>query len=126
MKSVAAAIVIALIILGGGIFFSNYIDGITEKCIKLNDEIFQLAENGDFSPAEERVKALEELVEENTGILSSVINHESVDDIEGSIAVLKVNLCENNRSGTLISSASLDTALKNLPQNYKLKIENIF
>jgi len=72
MKSFIAAIVIAVILIGGSVGYGIYIDNVTEKIISKTDGIEDLIKSGDYTGAKEKLSDFFGLLEKENTILGSI------------------------------------------------------
>ena len=125
MKIFIVSICIFALIVVGGIFFSEYMDGISNELSELNAEVKVLIEKEDFGKASELADDLSKIIDDRKIVLASTIDHQTLDNIERNIA----ELCSYSESGqrfdALAKCEVLEVLFKHLPKNYAVKVENI-
>ena len=125
MKSffVAMAILLALII--SGLAFNTCLNGtantLLANCGKINNEIE--AEN--FEGAYQDAEAISEYIDENKGLLSSILDHSNIDQIEQEVSELLGYTKKQDLVNSVVSIKKLTHLIEHLPENYALRLQNI-
>lgn len=125
MKSFIAAIVIAVTMIGGSLWYINHIEKISDELVQLNEEIIVLLEQEDFEQAEEKIGRINQSIDQKRTILAATGNHEELDKIEIYTLELEQYTKGRAREDALARCRVLTLLLEHLPKNYQLKLENI-
>lgn len=125
MKTFITAIVIAVLLVGGGLVFNFSIDGIADELIKECDKISTRIDEEKFQEASESISKMEEYMDKKKIVLASIINHENVDDIELCISELKGYAERKIGSEAHVKCNRLRHLLEHLPANYTVTLQNI-
>lgn len=125
MKSFVTALVIAAVLVCGGIIFNMCLRDISsdfrEKCEMITEEI----QNGNYDEAVRLSEELEEYSDRKKTLLASIINHENIDDIE--MCITELEEYANNQKGAeaLVRCRKLEHMFEHLPDDYSIKPQNI-
>lgn len=125
MKTFLTAMVIAAMLVVGGIAFNVCIDGISQELTAECDAITGLLTAEEFSSAAERIEALSDYIDRKKIILASVINHESIDDIELCISEIEGYTDCKMSAEALVRCRKLAHLFRHLPANYSITLQNI-
>jgi len=125
MKSFIAAIVIAVILIGGSVGYGIYIDNVTEKIISKTDGIEDLIKSGDYTGAKEKLSDFFGLLEKENTILGSITEHKEIFEIKKNIMETDVFLTEENKEESLSRLQAIKSISEQMSGNTKLKILNI-
>ncbi|MBQ3037869.1 MAG: DUF4363 family protein, partial [Clostridia bacterium] len=90
MKSTICALVILVILIGGGIIFSNELDDFSSELIALTNEVYMLSVGGDYDTAKKQLDRVDELLEEKKVLIGSMIDHAEFEKIELNFQRLRV------------------------------------
>lgn len=125
MKSLIIAILIAALIIFGGIYSTQKLSDLSETLMDLCEEAGEAINNDDFKTAGELMEEIEKKVEDNYNIFAVSIDHNEIDEIEMNIYGMQVYIHENHKADALAYGNVLLGLFEHLPKDYKLKIENI-
>ena len=125
MKSFICAVIIAALMICGGIAFNINIRSISDSLTAECDEINTAAADGDFDAALEKILELSDEVKRRKTTLASVINHENIDEIEVCISELTGYAENGNKAETAVHCLRLKHLLEHLPENYSVTAQNI-
>lgn len=125
MKSFITSAVIAVLLVTGGILFNICINNLSEQLMEISEEITAYINEDDFKTASEKVTELSEFVDKKKIILASVINHESIDDIELCLSELQSYSDNQVRIESLVRCKKLKHLFYHLPSNYSISPQNI-
>ena len=125
MKTFIIAVVIAVILVGGGLLFNFSIDGIADELMAECDKISLQIDEDNFDDATESISKIEEYIDKKKIVLASIINHENIDDIELCISELKGYAERKISSEAHVKCNRLRHLLEHLPANYTVTLENI-
>ncbi len=125
MKSFIAAIVIAVILIGGSVGYGIYIDNVTEKINSRTDGIEDLIKSGDYTGAKEKLSDFFGLLEKENTILGSITEHKEIFEIKKNIMETDVFLTEENKEESLSRLQAIKSISEQMSGNTKLKILNI-
>jgi Icc-related predicted phosphoesterase len=125
MKSFITAIVIAVVMVGGGLLYVNHIQKISDEMVQLNEEVITLLEQDAFEEAEQKISRINECIDQKRTVLAATGNHEELDKIEIYTLELEQYTKGRAREDALARCHVLSLLLEHLPKNYRLKLENI-
>ncbi len=125
MKSFWVAVVVAALLIGGGILFNRNIDQVTEELSEKEEKITELIEEKDFKAAEKEIEGLKKYIDEKMIILASVVDHKNVDEIELCVAEIEGYTKEESKIEALTKCKKLEHLINHLPINYKVTLQNI-
>ena len=125
MKSFIAAVIIAVILIGGSVGYGIYIDNVTGQIISHTDEIEDLIISGDYAGAKEKLSDFFGLLEKENTILGSITEHKEVFEIKKNIMETDVFLDEKNKEESLSRLQAIKSVSEQMSGNTKLKIRNI-
>lgn len=126
MKSVVIVLIMSAVMLAGGIFYMNRINDVSEEFIRINGEIKEAVLNNRFDTASDKVDEIYEYMDRKERYFETFSDHEELDKIEMNLAELDEYIKANYKAEAAAKTNVLDFLFKHLPQNYKLKVENIF
>ncbi|MDD6736317.1 MAG: DUF4363 family protein [Clostridiales bacterium] len=125
MKSFISAMAIAALLIAGGIAFNigigKWSENLMEDCDKINDAISEQ----DFEAAIKEITVLSEKIDNRKTVLASVINHESIDDIEVCVSELMGYADSMEGIEATVRCIRLKHMLEHLPENYSVTAQNI-
>lgn len=125
MKSFWAAVVIAVLLIGGGILFNKNIDKVTEEMSDKEEKITQLIEKESFDGAEKEIDGLKKYIDDKMIVLASVVDHKNIDEIELCVAEIEGYTKEKSRIEALSKCKKLEHLISHLPINYSVTLQNI-
>ena len=125
MKSFWAAVVIAILLIGGGILFNMNIDRVTEEMSEKEEKITTLIEKESFDDAKKEIEDLKKYIDEKMIVLASVVDHKNVDEIELCVAEIEGYTKEKSRIEALTKCKKLEHLINHLPINYSVTLQNI-
>ncbi len=125
MRSVAAALIIAAVMVGGSIFYTGKIDGVSKEMQSINKGVEQQLYSEDYETALEYIEKLKNNIEKRQTLISAMGDHEDLDNIKISIAEMEKYTEGKSRTDALAKCEALDFLLGQLSANYILTIENI-
>ena len=125
MRSVAAALIIAVLMVGGSIFYTGKIDGVSKEMQSINNGVEQQLYSEDYGTALKYIEKLKNNIEKRQTLISAMGDHEDLDNIKISIAEMEKYTEEKSRTDALAKCEALDFLLGQLSANYILTIENI-
>ena len=125
MKGVIVSLFIAAALIAGSIAYTNHIDNVSQQLGKINGQIMQSLENGDFDIAGDGIKRLGEYLDKNRTVLAATGNHEEFDKIEMNISELTAYTDGMHQTDAISSCRVLSFLFEHLPKNYEIKLENI-
>lgn len=125
MRSFILALVIATAMVGGSMLYTRELDSISQEALGYSARIQAAIAEDDFAGAKESVNALEQYVTEKRIPLSMILDHTALDKIESSIAELSGFVAGEMKTDALAQNNVLEVLFRHLPQNYKVRLENI-
>ena len=125
MKSFWAAVVIAVLLIGGGILFNMNIDHVTEELAEKEEKITALIEKGNFPDAKKEIDELKKYIDDKMIVLASVVDHKNIDEIELCVAEMEGYTKEKSRTEAIAKCKKLEHLINHLPINYSVTLQNI-
>ena len=125
MKSLIVSGVIAVCIIVGSIFYSNYINDLSKEMCNYGNEIKTSIAEENYSKAVDKISLLEAYIDKKKPALASTSDHCIPDSIEKDIAELRVYTSMKQKSDALAKCELLNFHFEHIPKGYKLKLENI-
>lgn len=125
MKSFWAAIVIAVLLIGGGVLFNRHIDNVTKEMSQKEEKITLLINKESFSDAGKEIENLKNYIDDKMIVLASVVDHKNIDDIELCVAEIEGFAKEKSRVEALAKCKKLEHLISHLPINYSVTLQNI-
>ena len=125
MKSFIVSIIIAAIVIAGSIMYTHRLETISDKLIAINDAVTERIENEQYGEADEKIRELGEYLEEQREMLATTGNHQELDNIQIYLAELKRFSVGQMKTDALSRCQVLDFLFRHLPQDYRVRIENI-
>lgn len=125
MKSfiIAMSILTALII--SGIAFDCCLNNTSTTLLEYCDEISDSIGDTKFETAHRKTEELEKYIDGKKPLLSSILDHSAIDEIEKEISTLSGYTEKGDEVNSVVSIKNLKHQLKHLPQNYALRLQNI-
>lgn len=125
MKSFIVSIIIAAIVIAGSIMYTHRLETISDELIAINDTVTERIESENYGEADEKIRELDEYLEEQREMLATTGNHQELDNIQIYLAELKRFSADQMKTDALSRCQVLDFLFHHLPQDYRLRIENI-
>ena len=125
MKAFVTSIVIAVIIVAGSAMYTHELETISDELVAINDVITENIENGQYDEANGKISELDRYLEEKREMLATTGNHQELDTIQINLSELKRFSQGEMQTDALSRCQVLDFLFHHLPQDYRLKIENI-
>lgn len=125
MKSVIISIAIAALIVAGSLFYTKNLDKVSEELRGINGKISEYIEGGDYFAADAEIDRLVSRFNSRRAVLDMIGDHEETDKIEINLYELTEYSRGQKQTDALSRCRVLDFLFEHLPQNYRLKFENI-
>ncbi len=125
MRSFVTAIIIAALLIAGSEMHMVRLEKASYELSELNREIYGSILDERYDDALEAVDKLSERMHETEMFFGAMGNHEETDNININIAELKSYTEEGRRSEAAARCRVLFYLFGHLPENSRLKIENI-
>lgn len=125
MKSFIAAMVIFAVLTAGGMIFDRCLNETSSKLSESCGDISGDIEENDFEGAYAKTEELAEYIDGKKPLLSSILDHSSIDEIEQEISELSGYTEKRDGIDAAVSVKKLKHSLRHLPENYALKLQNI-
>lgn len=126
MKQIILIIILSLIIIPGSLYANYYLTSSAQDVLLHVKNIQIFSKQGDWNNTAKELKSSKEKWDSQKDIWPTLIDHQIVENIESSMIKVDKYVELKNQNDTLAESASLESMIKNVPQSYKLNIENIF
>ena len=125
MKSLIVAVLIAVTIIFVGIYSTEKLNDMSLYLRDVCEEVGSAIEEDDFQRAGELTDAMEKFVEDNYNMFAASIDHNAVDEIELNIKQMQTYIEQHQKADALAFGNVLLGLFEHLPEDYKVKIENI-
>ena len=125
MRSFFIAMSILTFLIVGGLSFDYCLNNTTNTLLSSCDEIDKDIRDSKFKDAYNKVGELSEYIDINKPLLSSILDHSSIDEIEKEISTLLGYTEKADPINSVVGIKNLKHMLKHLPENYTLKLQNI-
>ena len=126
MRSLIAVLILSAAIIGGGIYCTSQTDKLTYELTRKTEELSKEVENGSFTKASELLDEITDIMESNSLLLASYIDHGELNKIDLYITQLGVYLKQEEKNASLVCGNTLGKLFVSLPEDYKVKLENVF
>lgn len=126
MKSLFSAFIIAAAVITACLFCSHQIDELTEELTAKNMVLLQNIIDEDFDKALQYLDEIDNTIKTNDVLLASYMDHTEINKIETQLAQLRIYISEGEKITALAQVSSLDLLFKHLPEDYHVKLENVF
>ena len=125
MKAFVTSIVIGIVIIAGSILYTHHLQTISDELVVINDAIMSYIENEQYDEANGKIQELSDYLESKRQMLATTGNHQELDTIQVNLSELKRFSQGRMKTDALSKCQVLDFLFHHLPQDYKLKFENI-
>ena len=125
MKSIIISIVIASVVITGGIFYTNSLDAISGEMTSRINAVKEHINNEDFENATKSAERLHDFFRKKRFFLAGTVDHSLIVKIEENYAEMQLYTREEQRYDALAKCDALLYYFEYLPSNYSLKAENI-
>lgn len=125
MKSFIAAVIIAVGVICGSLFYTWKIESASDALVSENNQILALLKEESYAEALSRTERMAEYVDKKKLSLSIIMDHSELDKIELAISELAGYIEGEIKTDSLAKCSTLGIMLRHMPKNYRLKIENI-
>lgn len=125
MKSFFIALSIFLALILSGAAFDFCLNSTSKELLKSCEEIRVDIEKKKMKEAADKAAELSEYIDSKKPLLSSILDHGSIDEIEKQISELLGFSEQNDLVDAIVSVKKLNHMFEHLPENYSLKLQNI-
>ena len=125
MKSFFVAMAILALLIASGIAFDHCLNDTTSTLLASCEKIDKDIRDGNFKAAFEEAGGLSEYIDNKKPLLSSILDHSAIDEIEKEISTLLGYTEKTDSVNSVVGIKNLKHMLKHLPENYTLKLQNI-
>ncbi len=125
MKSLFAAVVIAAIMICGGIYATNRLGDVSEYLIEIAEQTETEIKVGNFKSAEELCKKSRECVEKNYDMFAVSVDHDEIDKIEQNQSSLTAYIEQQQTADSLAYNSVLKELYEHIPKDYRLNLGNV-
>lgn len=125
MKSFFVAVAIFAVLIVSGLAFNACLDNTSENLLASFEQISKVVKSGDFENANGLAKEMSEYIDKKKLLMSSMLDHENIDEIEKEISGLLGYTENQDKANSEVCLKKLEHMFKHLPENYKLKVQNI-
>lgn len=125
MKSFVTAIIIAVILISGSLFYSKHLEKESLALLNLNGNITDAINSDDYLSAEAYINEFSDNIDSFEEFFLATGNHAEIDSIKTNLAELRSFAKGGMKEDALAKTYVLDFLLSHLPENMRLKIGNI-
>ena len=125
MKSFVIAMSIFAVLIVGGMAFDYSLNATTEELLSSCEEIDKNIREDKLKAANEKEKQLSEYIDGKKPLLSSILDHSNIDEIEEQISELLGFTEQNDAENAVVSIRKLEHMFNHLPENYALTLQNV-
>ena len=125
MKSFFVAILIFAGLIVSGFAFNSCLNDTSQRLLKSCEEIRGKVESESFEDAYKSAEELSEYIDRQKPLISSILDHSSIDDIEKEISDLLGYTENKDKVNSIVSLKELEHMFEHLPENYSLTLQNI-
>lgn len=126
MRSLIAVFVLSAAIVAGGMYCTRQTDKLMSELMQEIGKIEEEVESESFAKASELLDGVKDTIDDNSLLLASYIDHGELNKIELYIAQLEVYLRQEEKNASLVCSNTLNKLFVSLPEDYNVKLENVF
>ena len=125
MKSFFIAVSIFLVLILSGAAFNFCLNGTSKELLKSCEEINTSIKEEKMEDAYSKAEKLSEYIDGKKPLLSSILDHGNIDEIEKQISELLGFAEQNDVINAAVSVKKLNHMFEHLPENYALTLQNI-
>ena len=125
MRSVIAAVVLMCAVVCGGAWYTSKLIDVSGELSEMNAAIQSSLEDNAIHNAQKDIERMKEYLDKKEQVLSAMGDHEEIDKIRMSMAELERYAEGGNTTDAIAKSEVLEFLFEHMPENYRLKIENI-
>jgi len=125
MKSFIAAMSILAVLIVGGFAFNYCLNVTSERLLQSCEDINGKVKSGAFEDAYKEAEELSRYIDGKKPLISSILDHGSIDDIEKEISDLLGYTENQDKVNSIVSLKELEHMFEHLPENYSLTLQNI-
>ena len=126
MRVVIVTLIITMVVLAFSIFSVYALDGTATEMLKVLEVIDNAVNNKHWDSALNQANVLKEQWQKNQLLWTVLLDHSVIDNIQVSIAHIKAFIASEDYSQVKAEIAGLYLYLKDIPENEKLTIRNVF
>lgn len=125
MKSLIAAIVVAVFLAAGSLWHGSYVDRTTEEIIKSTEKVAEAIMKKDFSEAEKSADKLGEVIVREEHLLGVICDHKDYYEIKRAVGELSAYIGLRDEKESLASCAAIKIMTERISEISKPYISNI-
>lgn len=122
MKTFFCAVIVGVLLIAGGMVYDSCIKDFSEEMLKVCDNLEKKIHLQDDSGSTEEIQ---QYLDEKKTLLSSIINHSSLSEIETCITELDGYLRSKNYKEARVRCGKLKLLVERLPMEYGVSLQNI-
>jgi len=122
MKTFFGAVLIGVLLVAGGIYFDQCIENFSMEMLAESELLGQKVSLG---KGEEVVDSMNNYLNKKKILLASIINHDSINQIETCITELKEYIIQKDEKEASVRCEKLKHLLERLPMEYGVSLQNI-
>ena len=125
MKSfIVAASIFAVLILSGAAF-DFCLNNTSKELLASCEEISSNIDGEKMQEAYDKAKRLSEYIDSKKPLLSSILDHSNIDEIEKEVSGLLGYTEQQDKTNAVVSIKKLNHMFEHLPENYFLSLQNV-
>ncbi|MBR4173510.1 MAG: DUF4363 family protein [Clostridia bacterium] len=125
MKSFVIAMTIFLVLVVSGIAFDFCLNVTSKELLESCEAITEDIKAGNMSNAYDKSAELSEYIDSKKPLLSSILDHSNIDEIEEQISEILGYTEEQDAAKASVAARKLKHMFNHLPENYSLALQNI-
>lgn len=125
MKSMIISVILMAAVLCGSTWYTSKLKDVSESLGELNNEVQSDLNSGDMTGATEKIDKMNDFLNEHEQVLEIMGDHDEIDKIRMSMAELYRYTKGGMQTDAMSKSEVLGFLYEHLPDNYKLKVENV-
>jgi 5-bromo-4-chloroindolyl phosphate hydrolysis protein len=125
MRSVIIALALMLCVVTGGGMYTSTLLNVSDELSELNSSVRDSLYRDNIEGARSGITQMKDYLSKKESILSAMGNHEDIDKIKINMAELEIYTLCDEIPDALAKSEVLEFLFSHLPENYRLKPENI-
>jgi hypothetical protein len=126
MRNIIISIAIFVVMIVALFFCINYLNKVSSKLQKLNDDMEQYITNDNWDKAYKTSMSFVDEWENHSKIIKVFVNHQEIDNVELELWKLPQYIKEKTKDEALASVHVLKFLLSHIPNLEKINLQNIF
>lgn len=125
MRTFLVSILIAALLLGGGLLFNSGMNRVSGELAAQNSEALKSITAGDFVLASTLAEQMNDYITKKYTLLATVVDHNIIDDIELCVSELTGYTEKEDATEARVRCLRLGKLIRRLRTNYNVTLQNI-